>query len=519
MADKSAGTISESVINKYYYKAEFYKPSLPPSPVKFGTSGHRGALGAGFCELHAKAIAQAVARLHKEDKIEGAVLVGGDTRLMAGTTSEICAAVLAANGIKVIMPDMPLPTPVFSSIIRMGLAAAGLNGTASHNPPADMGLKYNPSHGGPADAATTTRIQNYANEYLAAPDRIEVMPLADAINKGLVLNADLITPYLERLAREINFDAIRESGIAIGIHPLGGTAIPFYHAIKRQYTLPNITIVDSTIDPTFGFIPRDHDGKIRMDPSSRYPMSPLIKLVDDGTYAFAGASDPDADRFGVATAKGGLINPNHALCVMLDYLLTHRPSWPKTLKAARSIGTTNLMDRIAAKYGRAMYESDVGFKHFVHGIDAGEFVLAGEESAGMSAYGWTTEKDGIYAVMLLAEITARTGRDIAELYAALTAEHGMPCYRRTDVPVTEAARAKLKALTAKSLASAKELGGEPITQIRDTDGVKLYTKNAWVLARLSGTEPIAKLYAESFLGADHLERVLKEGADIFGLKF
>ncbi|MDD4004802.1 MAG: hypothetical protein PHW69_06315, partial [Elusimicrobiaceae bacterium] len=494
-------------------------PSEKPAPVKFGTSGHRGELGAGFCALHARAIAQAVARLHKEDNLAGPVVLGGDTRLMAGVTAEICAGVLAGNGLKVILPDMPLPTPVFSAVIRLGIAAAGLNGTASHNPPADMGLKYNPAHGGPADSETTARIQNYANECLADPALITEMPLAEAVNKGLVLNADLMSPYLDRLAREINFAAIRESGVAIGIHPLGGTSLPFYREIKRQFALRNVTLADSTVDPTFGFIPRDHDGRIRMDPSSQYPMRPLLKLVEAGTYQFAGASDPDADRFGVATERGGLINPNHALCVALDYLLTHRPAWPKTLKAARSIGTTHLLDRIAAKYGRSVYESDVGFKHFVKGLDAGEFVMAGEESAGLSAYGWTTEKDGIYAVMLFAEITAQTGQDISSLYNKLTAEYGTPRYRRTDVPVTDETRARLKALDAQKLAGARELAGEPIVKIRDTDGVKVYTRNAWVLARLSGTEPIAKLYAESFLGAEHLERVLREGAELFGLKF
>ncbi|MFA6584580.1 MAG: hypothetical protein WCS77_09815, partial [Elusimicrobiaceae bacterium] len=281
--------------------------------------------------------------------------------------------------------------------------------------------------------------------------------------------------------------------------------------------LNNMEITDCGVDPTFGFIPLDHDGKIRMDPSSKYPMSPLLKLVGNGTYDFAGASDPDADRFGVATRLGGLINPNHALCVALDYLINNRPQWPKNLKAARTIGTTHLIDRIAACYGREVFEADVGFKYFVDGVDKGEFALAGEESAGLTSYGWTTEKDGIFAVMLFAEITARTGKDIAQLYAALTEKHGTPFYRRTEMPMNEATRQKIKALNARTLSEVKELAGEKVVKVRDTDGLKIYLENSWVLVRPSGTEPITKLYAETFLGKEHLDHVLREGAALFGL--
>ncbi|MBI5624642.1 MAG: alpha-D-glucose phosphate-specific phosphoglucomutase [Elusimicrobia bacterium] len=518
MTHPDAGKLPKQVINTHFYEEEFRTPSEPLSRVKFGTSGHRGKLGGGFCSLHAQAIAQAVARFHKEKGIDGPILVGGDTRLMSDRTARLCAEVLTGNGIEVILADIPLPTPVFSSEILAGTAVAALNGTASHNPPEDMGLKYNPPHGGPAGAETTSVIEKYANECLDDPKRIKKLSLRSPKALALLKTADLVRPYVDRLARVVDIAAIRSSGMKIGIHPLGGASIPFYRCIMEVCKLKELDIVDKTLDPTFGFIPLDHDGRIRMDPSSKYPMSPLLELVRKGKYEFAGASDPDADRFGVATASAGLLNPNHALSILFDYLLTHRPAWPKNLKAGRTIGTTHLIDRIAAARGRGVEEVNVGFKYYVDGIRTDRYALAGEESAGMSMYRWTTEKDGILAVMLLAEVMAKLDRDLFDVYKDLTAKHGEPAYRRQDFAADEAVRAKVKALKAASFKSLKTLAGDSVTGVRDTDGIKITMTDSWVLARPSGTEPIVKLYGESFQGETHLRRVFAESAELFGLQ-
>ncbi|MFA5160792.1 MAG: phosphoglucomutase [Elusimicrobiales bacterium] len=514
MAHENAGSIAETVINPRHFRQEFFSPSQKPHKVKFGTSGHRGKLGAGFCELHALAIAQAVARLHIEKGVKGPVICGGDTRLMSAETARICAQALAANGIETLLSESALPTPVMSSAIMSGAAAGCLNATASHNPPQDMGLKYNPSTGGPASGATTALIEAWANEYMESPALIKRITFEEAQKRGLARYCDFTGPYIEKLALMVNFDAIRQSGLRIAINTLGGASGPFYQAAKERLNLPNLKLVFNELDPAFGFIPLDHDGQIRMDPSSPYPMKPLIELAQSGGCDFAGASDPDADRFGAATPKAGLVPPNHALAVLLDYLITHRPQWPQSLRAARTIGTTHLLDKIAAAAGRGCDEKDVGFKHFVDGISSGRYILAGEESAGLSAYGWTTEKDGILAVFLLAEAMAVTGKDLSELYSALTARHGAPCYRRTDFPLTEAARSRIKSFSPDSFAG-EEIAGETVQRVRASDGIKLYLEDSWVLVRLSGTEPIAKLYAETFRGPRQLDAVIDRAAAMF----
>lgn len=512
MVSKLAGTLTKEKIDVKKLEKEFYHPTAKPAPVKFGTSGHRGQLGAGFCALHAKAIAQAVARLHIEKKIKGKILVGGDTRLMSHTVAQLCAQVLAGNGLSVILPDGPVPTPVFSFEILSGRAVACLNGTASHNPPQDMGLKYNPSTGGPADSALTSLIEKYANEYMADPSKIREMSLEDATSKGYVENGDMITPYVDALGKQIDFDAIANCGQKFAVHPLGGTSLAFYKAIKAKYQLTNLDIVSTEIDPTFCFIPIDHDGKIRMDPSSQYPMSPLIDLVEGKNYSFAGASDPDADRFGCATVKGGLIAPNHALCVMADYL--YRYSKIKGATAiGRTLGTTSLLDKIAAAHKLKLEEVNVGFKYFVPGLEKGEYVLAGEESAGMSVSGWTTEKDGIYAVCLLMEITAKEG-DIADLYKQLTEKYGQPYYTRVDVPTDEATKQKVKAMKAADFKNVTEVAGEKVLRVRDTDGIKVYLPNSWFLVRPSGTENILKIYAETYEGEKHLAELIEEAQKV-----
>lgn len=508
MVHKLAGMLSKEIIDVKLLEKDFYHPQGKISPVKFGTSGHRGQLGTGFCALHAKAIAQAVARLHTEKKIKGKILVGGDTRLMSHDVAQLCAQVLAGNGFTVILPDSPVPTPVFSFEILAGRAVACLNGTASHNPPQDMGLKYNPSTGGPADTALTSLIEKYANEYVADPSKIREMPLEEAAAKGYIENSDIVTPYVEAIGKQIDFDAIANCGRKFAVHPLGGTSLAFYKAIKAKYQLTNLDIVSTEIDPTFYFIPIDHDGKIRMDPSSPYPMSPLIDLVEGKKYDFVGASDPDADRFGCATVKGGLIAPNHALCVMADYL--YRYSKIKGATAiGRTLGTTSLLDKIAAAHKLKLEEVNVGFKYFVQGLAKGEYVLAGEESAGMSVSGWTTEKDGIYAVCLLMEITAKEG-DIADLYKQLTEKYGLPFYTRVDVPTDETTKQKVKAMKAADFKELKKVAGEKVLRVRDTDGIKVYLTDSWLLVRPSGTENILKIYAETYDDEKHLAELVEE---------
>ncbi|HJD19793.1 MAG TPA: phosphoglucomutase, alpha-D-glucose phosphate-specific [Candidatus Avelusimicrobium excrementipullorum] len=515
MVSPLAGTLTKERIDTEKLRKLFWEPDGEAAPVKFGTSGHRGALGRGFCAAHARAIAQAVARIHLEDGVTGPVLCGGDTRLMSHDTARLCAEVLAGNGLHVILPDMPLPTPVFSFEIISGRAAASLNGTASHNPPQDMGLKYNPSHGGPAGSELTGRIEKYANEYLQNPSLIKSLPLEQAREKGLVTAADVVTPYVSALGRMVDFEAIKKAGLKAAIHPLGGSSLAFYRAIKEKYGLDNLHIADETIDPTFYFIPIDHDGKIRMDPSSVYPMKPLIELVQSGEYDFAGASDPDADRFGCATKAGGLIPPNHALCVAADYLIrTRRPR--KGMLIGRTLGTTALLDRIAAGAGYGIDEVNVGFKYFVNGIVDGKYILAGEESAGMSMSGWTPEKDGILAVCLLLEIASKEG-DIAALYDGLTQKYGKPYYTRVDVPTDEAAKNKVKAFKKEDLKDLSTVAGEKVTDVRDTDGIKVYLQSSWFLVRPSGTENILKFYAETFISEEHLQHIIEEGRKYFGV--
>ena len=515
MVSPLAGTLTKERIDTEKLRKLFWEPDGKAAPVKFGTSGHRGALGRGFCAAHARAIAQAVARIHLEDGVTGPVLCGGDTRLMSHDTARLCAEVLAGNGLHVILPNMPLPTPVFSFEIISGRAAASLNGTASHNPPQDMGLKYNPSHGGPAGSELTGRIEKYANEYLQNPSLIKSLPLEQAREKGLVITTDVITPYVSALGRMVDFETIKKAGLKAAIHPLGGSSLAFYRAIKEKYGLDNLHIADETIDPTFYFIPIDHDGKIRMDPSSVYPMKPLIELVQSGEYDFAGASDPDADRFGCATKAGGLISPNHALCVAADYLIrTRRPR--KGMLIGRTLGTTALLDRIAAGAEYGIDEVNVGFKYFVNGIVDGKYILAGEESAGMSMSGWTPEKDGILAVCLLLEIASKEG-DIAALYDGLTQKYGKPYYTRVDVPTDEAAKNKVKAFKKEDLKDLSTVAGEKVTDVRDTDGIKVYLQSSWFLVRPSGTENILKFYAETFISEEHLQHIIEEGRKYFGV--
>ncbi len=513
MIHENAGKLPTKTIDTDALISAFYG-AKNPKPVKFGTSGHRGELGDGFCQMHALSIAQAVAKMHKEDNITGKILVGGDTRLMSKETAQLCAQVLTANGFKVILPSIPVPTPVFSFEILSKRACACLNGTASHNPPQDMGLKYNGADGGPAGSEITSRIEKYANYFLNNPNEIKQISLEEAKQKGLIENADIVTPYVKALGKKIDFKLIRDAKVKTAIHPLGGTTLPFWKTIKQKYKLDNLDIVSHDIDPTFKFIPLDHDGKTRMDPSSPYPMAPLLKLVENA-YQFAGACDPDGDRFGSATQKGGLIVPNHALCVMADYLIRRQKDL-KGKQIGRTLGTTMLLDKIAEANKITIDEVNVGFKYFVKGLTEGKYILSGEESAGMSVSNWTTEKDGMFAVCLLLEITSATGQDIAGLYKQLTLIHGEPSYTRIDNTVTEESKVRFSKYSADDFKDLQTLAGEKVLKIRATDGIKIYLENSWVLARKSGTEPIIKLYAETFKGPEHLQKIITESSKLFG---
>ena len=522
MVSPLAGTLTKERIDTEKLRKLFWEPDGEAAPVKFGTSGHRGALGRGFCAAHARAIAQAVARIHLEDGVTGPVLCGGDTRLMSHDTARLCAEVLAGNGLHVILPDMPLPTPVFSFEIISGRAAASLNGTASHNPPQDMGLKYNPSHGGPAGSELTGRIEKYANEYLQNPSLIKSLPLEQAREKGLVTAADVVTPYVSALGRMVDFEAIKKAGLKAAIHPLGGSSLAFYRAIKEKYGLDNLHIADETIDPTFYFIPIDHDGKIRMDCSSPWAMSVLLNMRDSFDLCFA--CDPDSDRHGIVT-RDGLMNPNHYLSVCAWYLLRTRTNWPANCGIGKTVVTTDLLNRTGNMLGRKVVETPVGFKWFVPLLSSGTCGFCCEESAGgsflcLDGKTWSTDKDGPLLCLLAAEMMAKEKASPSELYKRLTAELGAPVYERIDSPADEKVRTRVKSL-GKEDVTMTSLGDSPVTEVLTRapgndaaiGGLKVVSKDGWFAVRPSGTEDICKLYAESFKGKEHLKCIQDTAQD------
>ncbi len=472
------------------------------------------------------AVAQAVADFRRDAGYEGYILIGGDTRLMSAEVARLCARVLIANGAKVMLADHCVPTPVFSlMVLHDERVSDAIIGTASHNPPQEMGIKYNPEQGGPAPKAVTDAVQAGANRYLAGEGEIRLASDAELeASPNLIADPDLFSLYLRLLTDAVGLDTINEAKLGLRIHPLGGAAMPYFKRLTGM--LPGLTLVNETLDPSFGFIPLDHDGKIRMDPSSRFPMRPLLEVVSADRFEMAGATDPDADRFGVATGKSGLLNPNHALCIAADYLLNadNRPTWPSTLKLGRTIGTTHLLDRIAEHYGREIDEMDVGFKYFVDGLYNEKYALVGEESAGLSFYRWSTEKDGIAAVLLFAEIMAKTGKDLGQLYEELTERFGKPAYARNDQPATDEIMGKIRGLKKGDIEAALAgqenlLAGYVVVKIRDTDGIKLYLDGGagWVLVRPSGTEAIVKFYTESFVDEAHRQRLEDEAKVLFGL--
>ena len=503
--------------------------SVPAQQVSFGTSGHRGtAFDRAFNEWHVLAISQAICEYRKSKGIDGPLFLGIDTHALSPAACASAIEVLAANGVDVMLAerDEYTPTPGVSHAIivynrgRKSGLADGIVVTPSHNPPPDGGFKYNPPNGGPADTDVTGWIQNRANDLLKAGlAGVKRVTYDEALKASTTHRYDFLNTYVSDLANIIDFDVIRESKLAVAVDPLGGAGVHYWPAIAERYRL-NLKVVNTEVDPTFRFMTVDWDGKIRMDPSSPYAMQSLIHLKDQFDVAFA--CDTDHDRHGIVTRSAGLMQPNQYLAVAIDYLFKNRPSWKAGAGVGKTAVSSQMIDRVTAKLGRRLYEVPVGFKWFVNGLVDGSLGFGGEESAGATFLQfdggvWSTDKDGLIPGLLSAEITARTGRDPGEAWRALTQEFGEPVFERVDAPATKAQKQILKKL-APSQVKSRELAGEKITQILSQapgngapiDGLKVLTEHGWFAARPSGTEDIYKIYAESFLGNDHLARLIDE---------
>ena len=519
------------LITAYY--ADVPDPSVAAQRVAFGTSGHRGsAFERAFSEWHILAISQAICLYRQQHQIDGPLFLGMDTHALSVPALASALEVLAANGVDVMIAegDEYTPTPVISHAIlthnrgrKTGLAD-GIVITPSHNPPHDGGFKYNPPHGGPAESAVTAWIEAKANEFLAAGLRdVKRISLEKALRASTTYRHDYLNAYITDLAHVLDMDAIRGAKLSLGVDPLGGAGVHYWGPIAERYGL-NLTVVNEAVDPTFRFMTVDWDGQIRMDPSSRYAMASLIGLKDRFDIAFA--CDTDHDRHGIVTKSEGLLPPNHYLCTAIFYLFQHRPKWPTSSAVGKTVVSSQMIDRIAAKLGRKLYEVPVGFKWFVDGLLDSSLGFGGEESAGASFVRldggvWTTDKDGIIPALLAAEIMARMGRDPGELYRELTRELGEPLYDRVDAPATPDQKELLAKLSPEQV-TLKELAGEPIQTIltcatgngAPIGGLKVMAESGWFAARPSGTEDIYKIYAESFGGADHLHRILEEAQAI-----
>jgi phosphoglucomutase len=515
-------------LERAYYE---HRPNVgnPDERVSFGTSGHRGSsLRGSFTEAHILAVTQAICEYRRRQGIDGPLYMGKDTHALSGPAERTALEVLAANGVETIIQrdDGVTPTPVISRAIlaynrgRATHLADGIVVTPSHNPPADGGFKYNPPNGGPADTQVTSWVQDRANELLRHGNAdVKRVVFAAARSASTTHAEDLVLPYVEDLRNVVDLDAVREAGLALAVDPLGGATRDYWAAINDVYGL-QITVVNPIIDPQFPFMTVDHDGQIRMDPSSPYAMTRLVGLKD--RYRLAFATDPDADRHGIVTASMGLMNPNHYLAVAIGYLLTNRPRWPNGAAVGKTVVSSSMIDRVVDKCGARLFEVPVGFKWFVSGLFDGSLCFAGEESAGASFLRhdgsvWATDKDGPLLALLAAEITARTGKDPGEHYRALTAEFGTPYYTRIDAGATPEQKARLAKLSPDAVA-ATALAGEPITAKlshapgngQPIGGVKVIARSGWFAARPSGTENIYKIYAESFKDQAHLDAIVRE---------
>ncbi len=511
------------------------KPELsdPAQLVQFGTSGHRGtSLNGSFTEAHILAITQAICDYRRSKDIDGPLYMGKDTHALSAPAQRTALEVLAANGVETVIQnhDGVTPTPVISRAIlvynrgRNDHPADGIVITPSHNPPEDGGFKYNPPNGGPADTDVTRWVQDRANALLRDDNRdVKRLPLAEALKARTTHEHDYVVPYVTDLRNVIDMDLICSTGIKLGVDPLGGASVHYWEPIKALYNL-NITVVNSQVDPTFGFMTVDHDGKIRMDCSSPYAMARLVGMKDQFRLAFG--NDPDADRHGIVTPSAGLLNPNHFLAVAIRYLLTNRPDWRKDAVVGKTLVSSGLIDRVVRQLDRTLYEVPVGFKWFAPGLFDGSCCFGGEESAGASFLRhdgtvWTTDKDGPIMDLLAAEITARTGKDPGEHFAELTTQFGTPYYTRVDAPATPEQKARLQKLKPEDVKD-NSLAGEPITarltRAPGNDaaigGLKVVAENGWFAARPSGTENIYKIYAESFKDQAHLNAIVNEAQKI-----
>ena len=508
-------------------------PAEPSQLVSFGTSGHRGSsLRASFTETHIAAITQAICEYRRAQRVDGPLYMGKDTHALSHPAQRTALEVLAANGVETIIQrdDGVTPTPVISRAIlvhnrgRSDGLADGIVITPSHNPPEDGGFKYNPTNGGPADTDVTAWVQDRANDLLRAGlAGVRRLSYDNALAAATTHQEDFVVSYVRDLQNVVDMDAIRSAGLTLGVDPLGGAAAPYWEPINALYGT-QITVVNPAIDPTFSFMTVDHDGRIRMDPSSPYAMAGLIGLKDRFRVAFA--NDPDSDRHGIVTRSVGLMNPNHYLAVAIRYLLTHRPAWRSDAMIGKTLVSSGLIDRTVERLGRRVYEVPVGFKWFVPGLFDGSCCFGGEESAGASFLRrdgtvWSTDKDGPIMDLLAAEITARTGKDPGEHYQELEAEFGRPFYTRIDAPATPDQKARLLSLAPEDVKE-ERLAGEPIVarltrapgNNAPIGGLKIATANGWFAARPSGTENIYKIYAESFRDAAHLDALVAEAQQL-----
>ena len=515
----------------------FYASKPDPADVNqlvsFGTSGHRGtSSNATFTEAHILVITQAICEYRRNQGVTGPLFMGKDTHALSRPAERVALEVLAANGVETFIQsdDGFTPTPVISRAIlthnqgRSEGLADGIVVTPSHNPPTDGGFKYNLTNGGPADTDVTDAIQNRANELLRDGNRtVRRIDFEASLKASTTHVQDFVMPYVQNLAKVIDLEGIRSTGVKIGVDPLGGASVAYWQPLAEHYGL-EITIVNPDVDPTFAFMTVDHDGKIRMDCSSPFAMASLVNLKDRFDIAFG--NDPDADRHGIVTPSVGLLNPNHYLAVAIRYLLTHRPQWSNRAVVGKTLVSSCLIDRVVTSLDRKLWEVPVGFKWFTPGLFDGSCCFGGEESAGASFLRhdgtvWSTDKDGLILSLLAAEITARTGKDPGVHYQELTAEFGTPYYTRIDAPATPEQKNLLKKLSPEDV-TATELAGEPITarltrapgNDAPIGGLKVVSPSGWFAARPSGTENIYKLYAESLKNAEHLAAIVEQAQEI-----
>jgi phosphoglucomutase len=512
------------LLRRYFEKPD---PSDPQQRVSFGTSGHRGSsLRGSFNEAHILAITQAICEYRKAQGTTGPLFIGADTHALSGPAQRSALEVLAANDVDVLHAREGewTPTPVISHAIlvynrgRTSGLADGIVVTPSHNPPEDGGFKYNPPSGGPADTAATGWIERRANELLTAQVR-----RADASRAATLKVHDFVRGYVRDLGNVVDLEAVRAARPRLAVDPLGGSNVAYWKPIVEQYGI-DVTVVNDRVDPTFSFMPVDHDGKIRMDCSSPYAMANLVALKD--RYDLAFGNDTDSDRHGIVTRGQGLLNPNHYLAASIEYLFRNRPEWNRRAAVGKTLVSSSLIDRVTRELGRELREVPVGFKWFVDGLLDGSLGFGGEESAGASFLRrdgtvWCTDKDGIIMDLLAAEILARTGKDPGERVQAIMASLGTPHYTRIDAPATPQQKAVLKKLSPESV-RASMLGGQPIRARltrapgngAEIGGLKVVADDGWFAARPSGTEDVFKIYAESFLGQDHLQTIVSEARQI-----